>query len=83
MQEQEKKWRKNDARKSIKYWEERVRDENEHCHRWFRWIHDFLKHFLEVFTAVCNETKKKLTDLIESIETNFSTNNYRNINMNE
>ena len=72
--QQEKKWRRDDASRSVIYWEDRIRPENELKYKGFKWIIDFIHHFLETFNEVCEATRNKLINLVKSIEDQYSKN---------
>ena len=44
-EEQEKQWRKNDAKRSVDYFEERYRQSNQQSYKCFRWFTDFFETF--------------------------------------
>ena len=66
--------RKKRAKESIIYHEERDRRAIEMRHKLFKWVIEFLHHFLETHQNVCKETERKINDIIKIIEDKSSKN---------
>ena len=74
LKEKEKQWRKNDGKKSVSSSEDLLRYKNDQKYKTFKWICEFLEHFLETFKEVCKETEEKLYGLIRQIEEHYAKN---------
>ena len=71
--ESKKELRKKDAKETVISHEKHFKSINEgYYKRYFNWIIDFLKHFLQTFNDVSKVTEKKVNDLIEMIEKRYS-----------